>query len=150
MPMPVSRTLTCASSPARRASTVTDPPSGVNFTALVSRFRITCLSLRSSAWAMPRLGSMSHASEIAWLAARSRTIATPCSIRSAQRDRFEVELHLARLDLREIEDLVDQLEQMAPRVADVADVLVLALVELAEHPVEQDVREADDRVQRRP
>ena len=67
-----------------------------------------------------------------------------------QEDRFEVDLHLARLDLRQIENLVDQLEQMAPRVADVTDVLVLSLVELAEHPIEQDIREADDRVQRRP
>ena len=37
-----------------------------------------------------------------------------------ERDGAEVELHPARLDLRQIEDLVDELEQMAPRVADVA------------------------------
>ena len=55
-----------------------------------------------------------------WRPARSRTIATPCSISSGERDGVEVELHLARLDLREVEDLVDQLEQMPPRVADVA------------------------------
>ena len=61
-----------------------------------------------------------------------------------------VELHPARLDLREVEDLVDELEQMAARVADVADVLLLALVQLSEHPVEQHVGEADHRVQRRP
>ena len=72
MPMPVSRTLTCASSPARRAWTVTDPPSGVNFTALVSRFRITCLSLRSSAvrHAEARLDVAREARSRGWRRAR--------------------------------------------------------------------------------
>ena len=81
--------------------------------------------------------------------ARSRTIATPCSSSSRQRDGAELELHPPGLDLREVEDLVDELEQVAPGVADVADVLLLALVELAEHPVEQHVGEADHGVQRR-
>ena len=61
----------------------------------------------------------------------------------------ELELHPPGLDLRQVEDLVDELEQMAPRVADVADVLLLALVELAEHAVQQHVGEADHRVERR-
>lgn len=38
MPTPLSRTRTTASFPARSADSHTDPPGGVNFVALVSRF----------------------------------------------------------------------------------------------------------------
>ena len=67
-------------------------------------------------------------------AARSRTIVRPCSQHLGQRDTAPtLELHLAGLDLRQVEDVVDQLEQVAAGVADVVQVLLLLLVQLAEH-----------------
>src|SRR5687768_14305608 len=48
MPMPVSRTVTSSAPFCFRAETWTLPPSGVNFTALESRFSMICLNLRSS------------------------------------------------------------------------------------------------------
>jgi len=59
-----------------------------------------------------------------------------------------LELHLARLDLGEIQDLVYEIEQMPPRARDVADVLHLPLVEFAEESLVKDVGEADDGVER--
>ncbi len=58
--------------------------------------------------------------------------------------------HLARLDLGQVEDVVDEREQVVARGEDVVEVLRLLLVDLAEHPFAQHLREADDRVQRRP
>ena len=63
-------------------------------------------------------------------------------------DGGEIELHPARLNLRQVEDLVDQFEQVPPGVADVTQVLVLTLVQLAEYSFEQHVGEADNSVQR--
>src|SRR5207244_1561850 len=57
-----SRTHTTTSSPAARALTSTCPPRSVNFTALVSRLKSTCLSLRSSASMTPMPGSTSRRS----------------------------------------------------------------------------------------
>ena len=148
-PMPVSRTLTTASAPSARAVTATRPPAGVNLTAFVSRLSTTCRSLSSSAGTVPSPGSTSRSSATPCRSARSRIIAIPASSSSASDDGTELELHPARLDLRQVEDLVDQLEQVAPRAADVLDVLLLALVEIAEHAVEQHFGEADHGVERR-
>ena len=65
-------------------------------------------------------------------------------------ERVHLELDLSRLDLGEVEDVVDQREQMVPRRDDVVEVLRLLLVHRADHLVAQHLREADDRVQRRP
>ena len=54
------------------------------------------------------------------------------------------------LDLREVEDVVDQGEQVVGGREDVADVLLLLLVQVAEELLAQDLREAHDRVERRP
>src|SRR3989454_10758175 len=51
----------------------------------------------------------------------------------------QLELHLARLDLREVEDVVDERQEVTPRRVNVLEVLVLLLVELAEHPLDQDL-----------
>ncbi len=61
-----------------------------------------------------------------------------------------LEHHLTRFDLRQVQDVVEQLEQVPARVPDVAQILVLALVDLAEHAIQQHLGEADHRVQRGP
>ena len=62
----------------------------------------------------------------------------------------ELELHLAGLDLREVEGVVDEQEQMAPGGDDVAEVLGLLVVERPEHLLQQDLGESDDGVERSP
>src|SRR5262245_26906867 len=59
-------------------------------------------------------------------------------------------LELARLDTREVEDPVDELQEVGAAVVDRADVGLLPLGQLAVETVEQHLREADDRVERRP
>src|SRR4029453_8487248 len=51
----------------------------------------------------------------------------------------EFQLHPPRLDLREVEDVVDQRQQMCPGRVDVFEILVLLLVQLPEHAAGQDL-----------
>src|SRR5439155_10268112 len=55
-----------------------------------------------------------------------------------------------RLDLREIEDVVDEGEEMPSRLQDVLEIFRLFLVDLAEHALGEDFREPDDGVERGP
>src|SRR5207249_4606439 len=67
----------------------------------------------------------------------------------AEIERPELQLHPSRLDLGEVEDIVDQREQVAPGAQDDAHVLSLFLVQFAKHAVVQYLREADDPVEGR-
>ena len=134
----------------RAALTSTAPPSGVNFTAFESRLKITCRIRRSSPSTTSTSGSAASAS-------RTPSFDRPLAHhhdaaleRLAQRERRDLELDLPRLDLREVEDVVDEREQVVARREDVVEVLLLLLVDLAEHLLAQHLREAEDRVQRRP
>ncbi len=60
-----------------------------------------------------------------------------------------LELHPSRLDLGQVEDVVDEREEVPRRLEDVVQVIRLLLVDLAEHPLGQHLGEADDGVQRR-
>ena len=149
MPTPVSRTVTCASSPAISAATSTDPPSGVNLTAFVSRLSTTCLSLSSSAHTTPTSGATSSAIAIRWRAARSRTIARPCSSRSGSESApTSSSIRPASTFERSRISLISS-SRCRPESRMSRTYSVLALVELAEHPLEQHVGEADHGVQRR-
>ena len=64
------------------------------------------------------------------------------------RDRLEDEIHLAGLDLRQIEDVVDQAEQMPPARQDVVQKADEARLDPAFELVPEDLREADNRVER--
>ena len=130
------------------ARTSTRPPSGVNFTALDSRFSTTCLKRRRSASSRPTSGSTSRLRRILCLSARSRTIERQYSRRFADGEFRAVQDHLAGLDLRQVENVVQQFEQMLARAPDVAQVVVLTLVELAKHALQEHFRKADDGVQR--
>jgi hypothetical protein len=70
--------------------------------------------------------------------------------RRRQVEARQLELHAPGLDLGEVEDVVDEREQVAPGLVDVLQILGLLLVDLAEHALRQHLREADDRVERRP
>ena len=58
--------------------------------------------------------------------------------------------HVAGFHLRKVQDVVEQREQVLARIPDVAQIFVLALVQLAEHAVQQHLGEPDHRVQRGP
>ena len=63
-------------------------------------------------------------------------------------ERGQLELHLAGLDLGQVEHVVEQGQQVPAGVADVAEVVLLPFVQVAEHPLQQDLGEPDHRVQR--
>ena len=65
-----------------------------------------------------------------------------------QREAAQVELHLARLHLGEVQDVVDQGEQVPAAGKDVVDVFLLLFVDDAEHLVLQHLGEADHRIER--
>jgi len=60
------------------------------------------------------------------------------------------QLHLPRLDLRQIEDVVDEGQQMSSRLQDVLQVFGLLFIDVSEHPLGEHFRESDDSVQRGP
>ena len=60
-------------------------------------------------------------------------------------DRFEIEGHLARLDLRQIEDVVDQPEEMTAGVADLCEIGQEFVLPLVLRGLVQHLAVADDR-----
>ena len=148
MPTPVSVTVTTSSSATARASTSTRPPSGVNLTALESRLSTTCLNRSSSACTESTSSCDVQAEGDAVCGGPFADEREGVLEGVGDPEGGRLEGHLAGFDLRQVEHLVQQLEQVPTGVPDVADVLVLAIVELAEHPVQQHLREADDRVER--
>src|SRR5262249_62099581 len=62
----------------------------------------------------------------------------------------QFELHPPRLDLRQIEDVVNQGQEMASGLQNVLQVLALFLIDLPEQSLEEHLGKADDRVQRSP
>ena len=82
--------------------------------------------------------------------ARSRTCARQCSSASrARRTCDGFELHAPGLDLGQVEDVVEQLEQVPAGVEDVAEVLLLPVVDVTEHALQQHLGEPDHGVERR-
>ena len=150
MPMPVSDTDTTSSPASRWARTPTAPPAGVNFTALPTRLTTTCLKRSSSDSTSPTSSATSRVRSMPPAGGPLAHHRHGVLQRGGHREHGGLQPHLPRLDLREVEDLVEQLEQVATRAEDVAEVLLLPLVELAEHATEEHVGEADHRVQRGP
>ena len=67
---------------------------------------------------------------------------------SAEIEVSQLELHPARLDLRQVQDVVDKREQMMTRGVNILHVLRLLVVELSEHALAEHLGKADDCVQR--
>ena len=68
----------------------------------------------------------------------------------SQLDRLRPELHLARLHLREVQDVVDELQQVARAGQDVPKVFLVLGRDGADLAVVHELGEADDAVERRP
>ena len=149
---PVSATVTqhLGAVRARRRHLRPVPPSGVNFTALDSRLSSTCLSRSSSARTGPTSGGHLEAEPDAVPVARSRIRATPCSKRRRTSTGASPAPSRRPPPWRGRGSSLSSSSRCRPERQDVAEVLLLSLVEVAEHPLEQHLGEADDRVQRGP
>ena len=134
----------------RRACTSTRPPSGVNLTALVSRLSRICLNLRSSATISPSSGSTCCAERdaVALRALAHQRHRVGERRRRGRRSTSSSSMRPASTFDRSRMSLMSD-EQVLARRVDVLEVVVLLLVQLAEHALEQHLGEADDRVQRR-
>ena len=149
-PTPVSVTRTTTSPSSRPARTSTRPPSGVNFTAFDTRLSTTCLSRSSSPHTIPTSSATSRPSSMRVRRGPLPDQGEDVGEAGLHRHQARLEDHAPGLDLGEVEDLVEELEQVLARRPDVTEVFLLALVQVAEQPVEEDLGEADDRVERRP
>ena len=131
--MPLSAKAIVTMPPRTRPSTITAPPSGVDFTAFDRRLSAICLSARRSAlrWIA---GAISDVSERSFSWARPQTHAQAVG-------KDAIELHVlgrkpdaAGLDLRHVENVVDDVEQILAAFADVAGIfLVFFGAERPEH-----------------
>ena len=149
MPIPVSATVMSTSGPPVQARTVTLAPVGRELDGVADQVEQHLLEPQLVGGDVGRRVRGVEAELHAVLAgalAHQREHALDGVPRREGRD---VQLHPARLDLGQVEHVVEQGEEVAPGVEDVLHVLGLAVVELAEHPLQQHLREADDRVERR-
>ncbi len=105
---------------ARAARTSICPPSGVNFSALDRRFSSTCFTLRSSARIIPRRSSIVLHSAMPRRCARSRTRISVFSMALGRSKSRRLQLHPPRLDLGQVEDVVDERQQVPSRLQNVA------------------------------
>ena len=111
---------------------------------------MTCRTARSSAQSGGMPGSI-----VSWMAmplalARSFRRWWHSSADMGELDRLLLELVAARLDAREVEDLVDEVEEVLARGVDVGDILlVVGHVERPEHLRLHHLGEAEDGVERR-
>src|SRR5262249_19170247 len=65
------------------------------------------------------------------------------------REASKLYLHMTGLHLRKVEDVIDERQQMSAAVEDIAEIFLLFIVELTEKAFEEDLREANDGVERR-
>ena len=164
IPIPVSTTENATTSsawerisPAKRSSGSASParsvtvPCSVNLNAFESRFRSTCWS---------RCGSVSIVAGALWgdvelegeplLLGDRRERPLERGELGRDRDVGDVDVHPPGLDLREIEDVVDQAEQVRARLVDRLRELDLLLGQVPVRVVAEQLREDQQRVERRP
>src|SRR5215210_6037204 len=111
MPIPVSATMTSSASPTRRTCVSIRPCAGVNFTAFESRLYSTCLNRPSSAYSGGRWGARRVTMVSSFLSASGRIVS--CTLqRRLQLEPRRVQLHPARLDSGEVQDIVDEPQQV--------------------------------------
>ena len=133
-----------------RATTSTRPRSGVNFTALDSRLKITCLTLRSSASIRSdRAIDVQAQRRSPWRLARSRTIVSPLSSASAsEKVPSSSSMRPASTFDRSRMSLISD-SRWRPERQDVFEVLGLLVVQLAEQPFDSTSEKPMIGVQRR-
>ena len=149
MPRPVSFTEMCTTSCSVVHSSDTEPPDSVNFTEFTSRLSRICRAFSGSA----RIARSGRAAPVR-VAQPLRVHLRPDHLLDALEQRadpdiLESVLHLPRIELGEVEDVVDQAEQVLAAAADALEVRALALRQGAADAHEQQVGVARDRIERR-
>ena len=147
MPTPVS--ITRSSNPrARRAGDVTviRPPSGVNLMALDSRLLSICCT-RAWSWCIGgRSGWICISRSMFFFSVSGRAMSHWAPITCSIAEVGQPDLHLAALDLGQVEDVVDHVQEHPARLLDVLHVALLFVVQRGDRA--QHVAEAEDAVQR--
>ncbi len=123
-------------------------PFWVNLAALLSRLKMACRSLVASARTLPRSGPRSTTKALVFLAASGRAVDLDLVDELVEVDVLEVQLHLAGLDLGDVEDVVDHRQQMLAGGADLLQVGDLLAAALKLGILEQDLAVAEHRVER--
>ena len=121
-------------------------PFSVNLLALLARLSSACRSRVWSACMVPRSGGQSTTMRLPFFVAIGSMVLATSPIKRHQRERFEVKLHPPRLDLGQIENVVDQGEQMPARAEHAVERLEVLLEALGILP--QHLGDADDGVER--
>ena len=148
MPTPVSLTESTMKSRASRSTeTVILPPSGVNLIAFESKLLRICCT-RAWSWRIGGRSAGSRHLEVDIFLFRER----PGHVALCRDDRLDAELrqsrcHLAALDLRQVENVVDHVQERPARLLDVLHVAFLLLVQGVDRV--EHVAEAQNAVQRR-
>ena len=149
-PMPVSDTVTQQLVILASGRAPTRPPSRLNFTALDSRLSTTCLKRSSSVSRRRRRGRHRARAGSSCAAARSRTSARHYSSASRTENvdgsssiRPASTFDRSRMSL-------SSSSRCRPDAEDVAQVVLLPVVDVAEHALQQDLGEPDHGVERRP
>src|SRR5580693_6965555 len=140
MPIPVSLTDTRTKSHSSTHSMLIWPPLGVNLTALLSRLYRICLYQRLALQFLFDPDVLGHGQRINggkyfWQGVLHEKL-------------LAMQLQLSRLDLREVEDVIDQLQQVTGALLDVIHESLLLSVQFARSSFCQQIREAHDRIQR--
>ena len=144
--MPVSATAIVIQSRPAWAAMVTVPFS-VNLFALLARLSSAWRNRIWSAWIVPRSRRTIDDDTIAVLRRHGLDRLGHVLDQWRQREQFEVKLHPPRLDLGQVEDVVDQREQMAARAEHPIERLDVLLKRLGILP--QHLGDANDGVERR-
>ena len=150
MPMPVSVTaMVIQSRPSSccACAAMVTVPFSVNLLALLARLSSACRNRVWSAWIVPRSGGQSMTIRLPFFAAIGSIVLATSAISGASANDLEVKLHAPRLDLRQVEDVVDQREQVAARAEHAIERLEVLLRRLGILP--QHLGDADDGVERR-
>ena len=117
--------------------------------ALFRRLRRICSTRRRSLSIASIAGGGTTRSDSPFFSESGFTEALTFSMTSLQIEGRDVKLELARLDLRDVEHVVDELEQVPRAAPDHPELLDLLRVQRACQTLQHDPGEADDRVQRR-
>ena len=151
--MPVSETSNPSRSPcspaSRRASSVIRPPL-VNLAALLSRLNRALADLDLVRAHHAQLGAATELERVAVPGHQRLDCRADVGEHGGDVELLDEDVHLAGLDLRQVEDVVDQAEQVLAGAADLVEVGLEHVLPQLRGLLEQHLAVADDRVQRRP
>ena len=134
MPLSLTAILT---KPSLRVASRRTQPTCVNFTAFESRLSRICLSFVRSVYRRMPSSPTRYVTSRPFFRTIGSELLRDLDDDFAERNVFKVQRHLPRLDLGEVEDVVDERLQVLPRRADALEAVDLLHRHLAEQTVEE-------------